>query len=608
APRDKLVHPLAPCQDLCAPQQSGGQYPSNITPSENQEPSVLQSAPNTTADGCASREGQPSPHSPEGMCNESVKLLFCPSLPDPSSTSSSAPLHLAKLVTCKVADGLGSLTVSGSEELASVLGIEISSSTTHPFPLTVALPFRLCRHSRYREATVKVVDREQQVSYVTPAATEGIYGVHRGSFVVVRVHTLGVFAVVFRLQKEILTIPKRGLSLGLRMDPTIGLDYLRGSFTTSVVAQVKPVATTLLSTLKCRNESYLSINTSPLPYLSHPSTLNPRQPLTLPLPPNPEEGRRGGCPPDAHHPLAPSGQSPGFLCNITVVYFSIFFSLIRVWSASLKSSKELAKEQLAVLRWRDEQWNVLDKVSVRNLQNSLVSFEVMENYERYVLNVLNAFSHAMDCEISYLHLSFICSPPQDLPTCLSLLKSWRKVQAQGYCGPPEPSPGISMREGEQLLLRFSGNTTSTGDQDRVPHTITFHNQRRNTLYLQLEELDPFGNYSSPHYKGTAVLFRVPRHQLVWRGDRAVISEDYRRRPAGHASPPAPLGRPAGVPPCPDSLALQAFHVLAAWRWTLPSSVAKRPLLARSLGRRGEVWESRWARLRSPVSEQGAVTR
>ncbi|KAK1797139.1 hypothetical protein P4O66_008529, partial [Electrophorus voltai] len=438
--------------------QSGGQYPSNITPSENQEPSVLQSAPNTTADGCASREGQPSPHSPEGMCNESMVVSQRGKgkrgLPDPSSTSSSAPLHLAKLVTCKVADGLGSLTVSGSEELASVLGIEISSSTTHPFPFTVALPFRLCRHSRYREATVKVVAREQQ-----------------GSFVVVRVHTLGVFAVLFRLQKEILTIPKRGLSLGLRMYPTIGLDYLRGSFTTSVVAQVKPVATTLRSMLKCRNESYLSINTSPLPYLSHPSTLNPRQPLTLPLPPNPEEGRRGGCPPDAHHPLAPSGQVEEFqgysdgmaILNIAKTQvLAVVAQWLRVWSASLKSSKELAKEQLAVLRWRDEQWNVLDKVSVRNLQNSLVSFEVMENYERYVLNVLNAFSHAMD----------------------------------------------------------------SGDQDTVPHTITFHNQRRNTLYLQLEELDPFGNYSSPHYKGTAVLFRVPRHQLVWRGDRAVISEDY----------------------------------------------------------------------------------
>lgn len=42
--------------------------------------------------------------------------------------------------------------------------------------------------------------------------------------------------------------------------------------------------------------------------------------------------------------------------------------------------------------------------------------------------------------------------------------SWElsKLQAQGYRGPPEPSPEIPMCEGEQLLLRFSGNITSTG--------------------------------------------------------------------------------------------------------------------------------------------------
>lgn len=38
----------------------------------------------------------------------------------------------------------------------------------------------------------------------------------------------------------------------------------------------------------------------------------------------------------------------------------------------------------------------------------------------------------------------------------------RELQALGYCGPPEPSSELSMREGEQLLLRFSGNITCNG--------------------------------------------------------------------------------------------------------------------------------------------------
>lgn len=36
-----------------------------------------------------------------------------------------------------------------------------------------------------------------------------------------------------------------------------------------------------------------------------------------------------------------------------------------------------------------------------------------------------------------------------------------KLQAQAYCGPPEPSREISMSEGDQLLLSFGGNITGT---------------------------------------------------------------------------------------------------------------------------------------------------
>lgn len=59
----------------------------------------------------------------------------------------------------------------------------------------------------------------------------------------------------------------------------------------------------------------------------------------------------------------------------------------------MKASQKVTKEQLAVLGWKDEHWNVLDKVTVRNLQNDLVSFEVLENYERYLLNTTAKYLH-----------------------------------------------------------------------------------------------------------------------------------------------------------------------------------------------------------------------
>lgn len=44
--------------------------------------------------------------------------------------------------------------------------------------------------------------------------------------------------------------------------------------------------------------------------------------------------------------------------------------------------------------------------------------------------------------------------------------------------------------------------------------ITFHTQRRNHLLVHLTEVDPFGNYSSPHYKGTVMFHKVTRGQLA----------------------------------------------------------------------------------------------
>lgn len=74
-------------------------------------------------------------------------------------------------------DSLSSLMVSGSEELvSSVLRLENISNMKCPFPITVAVPFQAFYHLNYREAVVKVVDQQQRISYVTPAATEGFYG------------------------------------------------------------------------------------------------------------------------------------------------------------------------------------------------------------------------------------------------------------------------------------------------------------------------------------------------------------------------------------------------------------------------------------------------
>ncbi|XP_063042951.1 death domain-containing protein 1 [Engraulis encrasicolus] len=458
-----------------------------------------------------------------------------------------APRAVSKVVTCDLVNGLSSLMVSDLEELVSnVLELQLPTKTC--FPITVAIPFRSRYRGNYRDILVKVVDQDSRVSYVTPVSTEGSYGGKKGSYAEVRVYTLGVFAVLSCLRKETYTIPRRGLSLKLSIDSRICLDYMPGAFTSPVIAQavVQPVDPALLSTLKSNVEVYHTVlSTSPLLYLTHPSTQAPRRPLalTLPCPPNPER----------------QSQRPGEEGDTTTTTTTAV-----AVSASVKSSRELAKEQLVVLGWREEQWNVLDHVPVKNLQNGLVSFELAEHFERLLVfrlqfpvrsSYLVAVVEEIEASVRRAMVTIVLRRQRQDPhsVVVAALPSrdldWElaKLQGQAYCGPPEPSGEISMAEGDQLLLSFSGNITGMAKGDTRPvdresvflKTITFHNQRKNHEYLTLAVLDPFGNYSSPHYKGLAVFQCIPRGQLVWKGN---------------AVAPAPQ-HPLGEPVCKLSLTL-----------------------------------------------------
>ncbi|XP_056316770.1 death domain-containing protein 1 [Danio aesculapii] len=440
-----------------------------------------------------------------------------------------ASSDIVSAMSCELVDGLSSLIVSGSEELLSaVLRIQTYSHVKCPFPLTVAVPFQASYRGNYREIIVKVVDPGQRVSYVTPVSTEGFFEGQRGSFAVVRVYTLGVFAVLSRLRTESFTVSKAGLSLKLSVDSRICLDYLPGSFTTPVVAQVmvQPVDAFILSSLKSRNDSYHEALTStPLLYLSHPSNLKLRRPLTVSLPCPPICDKRRAAE-DADRPARASNTfSP---------------QLMRVDGASVKTHKG-CKEQLALLGWTENHWNVLDKVSVKNLQNSLVCFELTESYERLIVlrlqsSVKSSCLASLVEELEEAVKSFsvtVMLHHERLDPCSVVVEtlssrdvSWalRELQDQGYCGPPDSSSELSMREGEQLLIRFSGNITCAGNEQTDSHIITFHNQRKNRLYLTLKEVDPFGNHSSPHYKGVASFFKVSKDDLVWSDDRAFVKD------------------------------------------------------------------------------------
>uniref|UniRef100_A0A3P8NZV1 Death domain containing 1 n=1 Tax=Astatotilapia calliptera TaxID=8154 RepID=A0A3P8NZV1_ASTCA len=428
-----------------------------------------------------------------------------------------APAGAAKVLRCEVADALSCLMVTGSEELLSrVIRVKVEHGAAFNFPLTVVVPFQARHRSSYRDVAVKIIDEDKRVSYIAPITTEGMYGGQKGSFAEVKVYSVGLFAVVSCLKLENYTIPRKGLSLKLPMDPRICLNYLPGSFTAPVIAQttIQPLDAVLLASVKSRNYAYHSVvSTSPLLYLTHPTSRPLRRPLTVTLP----------CPPNPAKKKATRGQTEN--------------------QQDQQSQPEMSNESLVVLGSRDKQWSVMDKVTVRSLQKGLVSFDLMENFDR--LLVLRLLSPLRPCHLACLAeeleesvcchaVTVVLLRSRDEPRALLVAVvsgrdlSWElhRLRAQGYSDPVETSSEISMREADQLLLRFTGNITCTG---KVLYTkdglrITFHSQRKNHLLVHLTEVDLFGNYSSPHYKGTAIFYKVTRGQLEWRDDKAVLKD------------------------------------------------------------------------------------
>uniref|UniRef100_A0AAY4ANF2 Death domain-containing protein 1 n=1 Tax=Denticeps clupeoides TaxID=299321 RepID=A0AAY4ANF2_9TELE len=542
-----------------------------------------------------------SEHGPMSFCPRFKAQLVHPSTQSPTVCYITAPAEVEQVVACDLVDELSPLMVSDREELlSSVLKISVPGDVRCPFPLTISVFFTACYRGNYRDVKVKVVDSLSRVSYISPVSTEG-------SFAEVRVYALGVFAVVSCPRRETYTVPKRGLSHKLDMDSRICVDYLPGTFTTPVVVQamVQPLDGSLLSRVTAKLGPVQS--TSPLVYLTHPCNHPFRRPMTftLPCPPSPDQRR--------------AGEEASECCS------------------SVKS----ASEHLAVLVWRKEQWEVLNRVSVRNLQNGLVSFELLENFERLIAVRLRSSSspsglaglvQELENTVQDVMATLIFQHERDDPrsVMVALLPSrdlsWEmnRLQALERWSPPEACGEIFMCEGELLLLSFSGNLTATGTHGhKYPDRITFHSQRSSRVYLRLTVKDPFGNYSSPHYKGTAIFHRIRRAQLVRVGDAAVVSaqrppegsvcklcltlpkvcnqmqndeamwksalcwlsEELCAEEAARLLSALQVKRSSvqlGRLRAPVSLPRQAYHILGLWRRGLPSHTPKVPLLAHGL--------------------------
>ncbi|XP_065591752.1 death domain-containing protein 1 [Cyrtonyx montezumae] len=439
-----------------------------------------------------------------------------------------APATALENLACTIINDTSSLVVDDFEELVSnVISVECSDyEKTIPFPINIAIPFTSSFRGNYREIMVKVTDVNFQSNYLTPISLEAYYRNHKETFAEVKVYQLGVFSVLSCLKKETFTVPTTGHSQNLSLDSRISFYYPSETFTSPATMKIKiqPIEPSMISILKARHDMYLPVvSTSALVYVQHPSAqpFNNSVTITLPCPPNPEKKRQ-------EEETEQARAITAAVKRVAAAYHP--------WamSAPLKKNGENLSDTFKLLGHRNkEDWKVFDNVIIQNTQNGLVSFELNEHLESFVVVRLSflleniyllLFAQALEEAVCSTMSNVILYRKRENPYKIIVLLTASKeltwelqnLHEEGYFGPPEPTQQFPLREGEQIHFQFRGNifASENGKDFGKTYRLIFHSQRKPRLELQIKEVDEFGNHSSPHYKGTAVFYKITRGMIT----------------------------------------------------------------------------------------------
>ncbi|KAL1789452.1 death domain-containing protein 1 [Sigmodon hispidus] len=441
-----------------------------------------------------------------------------------------APPHVLQLLNCHIINSMSSFIVNDKEELVSnVIIVECSDKEKIPFPICIAIPFKASYKGNYRDIMVKMADTNFQSSYLTPNSLEGRRGSYEGTCAAVNVYKLGMFSVVSCLKKQSFTVTKHGLNVKSCVDTRISFSYPAGVFSSPVLVQLKiqPVDPSLVSYLKAHHDSSYSVQaTSPLIHIQHPSTHSFQKPVTIFLPCSP-------LPEKKNLEFEKDHKRPESATVHRSLPIPLYFN--RTKSASIRKPGNTVCEALKLLgfRSRDISWFGIDDVVVRTVQNGLVSFELCEHLERFIVLHLSStvdsrhlVSFVKSLEEASLSTTacIVLSHQKDNPHRVVILVvpskelnlALKDLRSEGFGGLSESSRHFQVREGEQLLVRFTGNIfgSSNGKDYGKDYKLIFHLQRKPRLELYIKEVDKFGNYSCPHYKGTIVVYKVPREKIV----------------------------------------------------------------------------------------------
>lgn len=72
-------------------------------------------------------------------------------------------------------------------------------------------------------------------------------------------------------------------------------------------------------------------------------------------------------------------------------------------------------------------------------------------------------------------------------------------------------------------------TAENGKDFGKVYRLIFHSQRKPRLELHIKEVNEFGNHSSPHYKGTAVFYKITREMITKKWEQPLPYCEYQHQ-------------------------------------------------------------------------------
>ncbi|XP_019646785.1 PREDICTED: uncharacterized protein LOC109487243 [Branchiostoma belcheri] len=178
----------------------------------------------------------------------------------------------------------------------------------------------------------------------------------------------------------------------------------------------------------------------------------------------------------------------------------------------------------------EEAWAEVMGVRFRQNKKGLVTFETDELLGKFIVlrtadpaaeqyqGVTEAFPRLLETSLGLTDARLILrtktgDPERAVVRCVPA-RDVREAELQldqaGY-EEAEPSKEVLLKDGDELVLKFSGNVSRDTDGDsRDSVRLTFYSQRRTQAHFYIKEVNEFGNYSSPCYRGMVRFYGTRR--------------------------------------------------------------------------------------------------